>query len=91
MATTAARILAETESVDTLEPMPSTTVLASSLKPGMVLLDPELMTPAAVVDHRVKAVRGLGTVAYLVLDLDARRYDTVSLRAGAPILVAARS
>lgn len=74
---------------DTLEAVPGITVPAPELRDGMVLLDPEFDTPAAVIDHRMRTVRGSGEVKLLVHDLDARRYTETSVRATTTVRIMA--
>jgi len=50
------------------------------LRPGMVLLDPELRTPEYAVDHRVGRARD-GQVEYLVEDLDRGGWLRLNLTA----------
>lgn len=75
--------------LDTLEAMAGVQIAGSALKPGMVLLDPDLMTPAASLDKKVSSARNSGQVSFLVFDLDGRTYDTVSVGANSMIWVAA--
>lgn len=70
-----------------LDSVPATTVKAGRLKGGMVLLDRDLFTPALIVDHKVRGSHG--DAAYLVLDLDTRRYTTIRIHANTPVPVMA--
>lgn len=66
------------ETVDHLDPFAtdSTDVKATSLREGMVIMDRELGTPALWLDHRVRAPRGSGAVAWLAHDLETGRIET---------------
>lgn len=75
--------------LDTLEAMAGVQIAGSALKPGMVLLDPSLMTPAASLDKKVRSARSSGQVSFLVFDLDSRTFDTVSVGANSMVWVAA--
>lgn len=75
--------------LDTLEAVAGVQVAGSALKPGMVLLDPDLMTPAVSLDKKVRSARNSGEVSFLVFDLDGRTYDTVAVGANSMIWVAA--
>lgn len=85
----AAYIHPEGADIDTLAEVPTTTVKASALKPGMVLVD-DLDCPVAVIDHRVRATRGTGDVAYLINDLERGGWRTQRLGANSQITVMAR-
>ena len=69
------------DNVDDLDEMtapPATTITASKLREGMVLLDPELGTPAVWVDQRTKTQRSSGQISFNGHDLDTggvRRYN----------------
>lgn len=76
--------------LDTLEPVAGVQIAGSALKPGMVLLDPQLMTPAASLDKKVRSARNSGQVSFLALDYDRRAYETVAVGANSMIWVAAR-
>jgi hypothetical protein len=78
----------EHPSLDTLAELPGVQVLGSKLCAGMVLLDPELKTPAASLDHKTRTARGSGEVSFLAFDYDRRTLDTVSVRANALVWVA---
>lgn len=90
MSNTSPRIWSdEHPSLDVLVELPGVQVLGSQLRAGMVLLDPDLMTPAASLDHKTRTTRGSGEVSFLALDYDRRAYGTVSVRANALVWVAA--
>jgi len=74
--------------LDALDALPAVQVRGSALRAGMVLLDPDLMTPAASLDHKVRPARGSGNVAFLALDYDRRAFDTISVHANALVWVA---
>lgn len=82
-------ILADNEAVDPFATK-ATEIKATSLKPGHVLMDPELGTPAAMIDHRIPATRGAGTVAYLVNDLDRGGWTKIEIHANKSVSVLAR-
>lgn len=70
------------DSVDDLDPFAqpvSVQVEAQKLKSGMLVLDPDLGTPWAYVDHRVRG--GHGDVTFYVHDLEERTYRKTSWRA----------
>lgn len=62
-------IVPDGETVDSFDTR-SVEVVARNLREGMVLMDAELGTPAAAIDHRVSATRNSGGIAFLVEDLD---------------------
>lgn len=66
------------ETVDHLDPFEtkSTDLKATSLREGMVIMDRELGTPLLWLDHRVRAARGSGQVAWLAHDLETSRIET---------------
>jgi hypothetical protein len=69
----------------------ATAVKASALRSGMVLLDPELGTPEAVIDHKMRTQRGSGDVRFLVQSLDSGRYSEVNIFGHATVNVLAKS
>lgn len=77
------------DDLDTLTSVRTVSVLARLLKAGMVLVDPKLDTPAAEIDHRTRAVRGSGEVAFLIFDYDARNWFSQSFHANTQIKVMA--
>lgn len=83
-----AYIAPEGSDIDSLTEVPATTLKATSLRPGMVLLDPEFGTPAAVIDHRIGTSRG--TVTYLVNDLDTGGWTQARFHEHAQVKVQAR-
>lgn len=89
MTATKPRIWAEHPSLDALTPLPAVQVPASALKPGMVLLDPDFMTPGASLDHKVRSARNSGQVSFLAFDYDRHNFDTVALTASTLVWVAA--
>jgi hypothetical protein len=66
------------DTVDNLDPFvtDSTDIKATSLREGMVIMDPALGTPLLWLDHRVRAARGSGQVAWLAHDLETGRFET---------------
>lgn len=75
------------QDIDTMDAVDTVDVAANALRPGMVLVDPELLTPAVAIDHRMRAVRGSGEVRYLVADLDNGGWSEVGLRTMATVKV----
>lgn len=87
------RILADDETVDALDTFPVVMVKARDLKPGMLLLDAELGTAVAAIDHRNRAPQGSGAAVWFVEVLDAafmgaRGYTEVVTHANALLPVA---
>jgi hypothetical protein len=62
--------------VDHLDPFAtdSTPVKATRLREGMVIMDPELGTPALWLDHRTRSTRGSGSVSWYAHDLETGRF-----------------
>lgn len=79
------------DDLDTLQAVATVLVPGRLLKAGMVLVDPELDTPAAEVDHRTKTTRGSGERSFLAYDYDARNWIPVSVHANALIKVMANA
>lgn len=65
-----ALILEGFEDVDVLSQPPTVEVCGRNLRAGMVLVDPDLGTPAVGLDHKVQAPRNSGSVAFLCADLE---------------------
>lgn len=63
-------ILPEGETVDDLDQFDYTMIRADKLKPGMILVDPDLHTPVYAIDHRNRAKPRSGAVKWLVEDLE---------------------
>lgn len=80
----------EHPSLDALTELSGVQVVASKLRAGMVLLDPDLKTPAASLDHKTRSVRGSGDVSFLAFDYDRRTLDTVTVHANTLVWVAAQ-
>lgn len=78
------------QDIDTLEAVDTVELRADALRPGMVLVDPELMTPAVAVDHRMRTVRGSGQTCYMVADLENGGWSEVALRSTLTVMVMAR-
>lgn len=74
---------------DILSAVPVVSVLGSGLRAGMVLVDPELETPAVELDHRTRSARGSGEVSFLAYDYEVRNWATVSVRTNALVKVMA--
>lgn len=77
-----AAILLDPLDIDTLDTFgqpESVPVAATALREGMVLLDPDLGTPAAWLDHRQRAAARSGSVQWLAHDLETGRLTTVTL------------
>lgn len=62
-------ILADGEMIDPLATFDTVKVTTAQLRPGMILVDSVLGTPAAALDHRIGSAGG-GCVAWLIEDLD---------------------
>lgn len=77
------------QQINTLSEVAAVELPATGLRPGMVLVDPELRTPAAAVDHRMRTIRGSGEVRYLVTNLDAPGWSEINLSARGTVLVMA--
>lgn len=58
--------------------MPSVEVTGDKLRAGMVLVD-ELGCPSAGLDHKTRAPRNSGAVAFLAYDFDNRSLVTLTL------------
>ena len=84
-----ARIFTETETLDILGEYPTTTIKATSLKAGMVLVD-DLDLPAAALDHRMPATRGAGQVAWLAENLDEGGWYRQTFHQNADVKVVAK-
>lgn len=65
-------ILDGCDEIDPLESFDFVRLTTRQIRPGMVLVDTELGTPAAMLDHRIGAIEG-GNVEWLVHDLDNGR------------------
>lgn len=55
-------------------------VRADKLRSGMILLDPELGTPALLIDHKMRTERNSGEIKFLGHDLDTNRLVEQRLR-----------
>ncbi|AEK09902.1 hypothetical protein FGG30_gp092 [Mycobacterium phage Pixie] len=84
-----AQILDSFADVDTFATPAAVEVKAANLRPGMVLLDPELGTPAAGLDHKLRAARNSGNVSWFVADLDNGGWRELHLRPSLVVKVAA--
>lgn len=75
--------------IDTLTPVAVKSVLAASLRAGMILVD-EFDCPTIAIDHRIKAaVRGTGQITFLVEDLERGGWHDMTIRATKIVKVAA--
>jgi hypothetical protein len=77
---------------DDLDPMaavPVVSIPGRDLRAGMVLVDPELHTPIGEVDHKMRAPRLSGLVAFLMFDFDAHNWTSESVRANGSVKVMA--
>lgn len=65
------------DTVDHLDPFAtdSTDLKATSLREGMVVMDPQLGTPLLWLDHRTRSARGSGQVTWHAHDLDTGRFE----------------
>lgn len=90
------RIFQDSETVSELDTFESVMVEARALKPGMILLDPELGTPFYAIDHRKRSTPRSGQLTWLVEVLDGTerrqrgRYTDMVLSPGRMVPVAAR-
>jgi hypothetical protein len=74
--------------LDDLVEMPAVAIDAANLRPGRVLLDPDLKTPGASLDKKVPSARNSGAVSFLIYDYDDRTYKSLSLHRNATVWVA---
>lgn len=82
-------ILDTCDEIDPLEVFDFVRLTTRKLKPGMVLVDPELGCPAVMLDHRIGAIEG-GNVEWLVHDLDnGRIYRTAFATTRIPTIAVA--
>lgn len=81
-------ITATTIEIDPLTEVPVTTVTASKLREGMVLVD-EFDMPAAVIDHRMRATRNSGAVKFMLLDVETGGHIEHAFHANGTVRVAA--
>lgn len=81
-------LTATTIEIDPLAEVAVTTVPARSLREGMVLVD-EFDMPAAVVDHRMRATRGSGSVKFMLLDVETGKHIEHAFHANRTVRVAA--
>lgn len=81
--------IGEHPKLDTLGATAGVQIKGSALKPGMVLLDPQLMAPAASLDKKVDSPRNSGQVSFLALDYDHNAYEIVTVGANSMIWVVA--
>lgn len=64
-------------------------IKVENLREGMVVLDPELGTPALGIDHRITAARGSGNVSWFAADLEEGGWTQLNLRKGITVQVIA--
>lgn len=62
-----------------LDALPHTMIPAGDLKPGHLLVDPELHTPVHSIDHKGKTVRNSGQVSYHTFNHETGKYDEIHL------------
>jgi hypothetical protein len=74
-----AAILESFTNIDTLAAVAAITITAANLRAGMVLVD-DLGCPVVGIDHRVKATRNSGGIAFLGADLDNGGWNRIELR-----------
>lgn len=65
--------------IDTIAEVAVITVNAASLRAGMVLVD-EFNCPIVGIDHRVKATRSSGEIAFLTADLENGGWNRLAFR-----------
>ena len=88
--TTTAAIL---ESVDHLDPFAQpamTQVPATRVRECMVLLDPELGTPAYWIDHRIPSTPRSGQAEFMVHNLETGRFERLAITGHVEVPVMAR-
>jgi hypothetical protein len=85
---TAAKAIEDANAIDMLDTS-AKDILASSLRECMVLMDPELGTPAVWLDHKVRATRSSGQVTWAAHDLETGRLVTINLRSTMKVSVLA--
>lgn len=79
-----------TDHLDSIGPLDTFTPAdckAANLRPGMILVDPDLHTAEAVIDHRMRGGRD-GAGRWLVHDLNAGTFTEVELHLNALLTVA---
>lgn len=76
--------------LDVLSELPAVAIGAAHLREGMVLLDPELKTPAASLDKKVPSAPRSGAISFLIYDYDDRTYKPLSLHHNVSVWVAAQ-
>lgn len=76
--------------LDPFAALPSVTLRGKHLREGHLLLDPEFGTPAYTIDHRTRAPRNSGQLAFLAFDHETNRYEQLLLSPTAEVSVAAR-
>ena len=88
------RVLLDGADVDALDPLdgtvPAARVTATRLREGMVLLDPDLGTPAAWLDQRQRTAPRSGEVQWLAHDLATGRLTTIRLHRNTTVRTLAR-
>lgn len=87
---TAPKILLDGETVGALDSFEMTDVRAANLRAGMILMDADLGVAEAVIDHRIGAVRGTGSIAFLIEDVTTGRYEQAQIHGNRYVTVAAR-
>jgi hypothetical protein len=65
--------------IDPLTAYPTVDVLARNLRPGMILVDPELGTPLVQIDARVRSTPRSGNVSFNVWNLESGRFEPSGL------------
>lgn len=63
----------EIAEIDTLSTPAAIKIQARNLRPNMVIIDPMLGTPYAVLDAKRRSTRNSGNVEFLAIDLETNR------------------
>lgn len=83
------RIFTDGEKIGAFDEFDTVMVPVSSLRAGMVLVDPDLRTAVYSLDHRLRAPRNSGSVVWFVEDLEEGGYTKASFGARVSVPVAA--
>lgn len=83
-----AAILESFTNIDTLAAVATIAITAANLRAGMVIVD-DLDCPVVGLDHRIKATRNSGGIAFLGADLDNGGWNRVEIHRNQQIRVMA--
>lgn len=84
-----ARIFESHPQLTTIDSFDSVKIAARNLREGMVILDPELGTPAVSIDHRNRSTRGTGDMKFFVYDYETRRLEEMNIAPATMVSVVA--